>query len=166
VLSNDGAVLEWLDILQPPDPTGQSGKVIGSDGGAFVWQAPPSDGAPGANADVSVDSVSLRVGSGTGDRFLIQCGSDSAPASGTNSTQKSVTFPTAFKSIIAVLPVITSNSYNSVGFHASPAALNKSVTGFTFAAQVSAHQGGSGSDANIISDVPFDYVAFGTVAGA
>lgn len=164
VLSNDGAVLQWLALLQPPDPTGQGGKVLGSDGASIIWVDKPQDGAAGAGAAITLLASGVKIGADAGDLFIIQTGSDTAPASGTNAVQKSVAFPIPFKTLMHVSPVITGTAYNNVGFYASPAVSAKSVTGFTFAAQVSAHQGGSGSDANISSSVPFDWIAYGTVA--
>ena len=164
VLSNDGAVLQWLEMLQVPDPTGSSGKILGNDGANPIWQDPPAPPPAPADPDIVVGTKSLRVGiTSDANKFLIQAGSSSAPASGTATTSQAVTFPTEYSTLLGVFPVITSTSYSSVGFFAAPAVTGKSTTGFTFNANVSAHQGGSGHDANINSAVPFDWVAFGIV---
>lgn len=163
-LTNDGALLQWGEVLQPPDPTGSSGKILGNDGANLIWQDPPAAPPAPADPDIVVGTASLRVGlTSDANKFLIQTGSSSAPASGTSTTSQAVTFPTEFSTLLGVFPVITSTSYSSVGFFAAPAVTSKSTTGFTFNANVSAHQGGSGSDANINSAVPFDWVAFGIV---
>lgn len=41
-LTNDGSTLQWSDIRQVPDPTGSSGKILGTDGTSLLWQAPPT----------------------------------------------------------------------------------------------------------------------------
>jgi len=46
-LSNDGSQLLWDLIRQLPDPTGQSGKVLTTDGTGFSWIAKPADGTEG-----------------------------------------------------------------------------------------------------------------------
>lgn len=159
-----GGVLVAVDIRQLPDPTGSDGKIVTADGGGYILTAPPAAPPAPADPDIVVGTASLRVGlSSDANKFLIQTGSSSAPASGTSTTSQAVTFPTEFSTLLGVFPVITSTSYSSVGFFAAPAVTSKSTTGFTFNANVSAHQGGSGSDANINSAVPFDWVAFGIV---
>jgi len=165
-LTNDGSQLLWADVRQLPDPTGQADKVLSTDGTNFTWIAKPADGAAGAagtNAAVTVAASSLKVGSGTGDLFFIQGGSSSAPASGGHTASKAVTFPTPFKTILAVLPVITSTSFASAGYDATVSAINKSTSGFTFACNTNSSDGSNG---NIVSDVPFDWIAFGTIAAS
>jgi hypothetical protein len=162
-LTNDGSVLAWDPVEQLPDPTGASGKILGTDGVNFIWQAPPATPAV-PDPDILVGATSIRAGVSTNtSKFLILTGSDSAAASGTSSTSKAVTFAQSFTTLLGVQTSITGTSYNSVGFFAAPAVTGKSTAGFTFNAQISAHQGGSGSDANINSAVPFDWIAYGLV---
>ena len=165
-LTNDGAVLSWAQIRQLPDPTGSADKVLSTDGENFIWVAKPSDGSAGTNAAVKVDAKNVTIGDGSGtqDKFVIQSGSGTITAGGSTTAQKDVTFPTAFKSLMAVVAVVTNNGVTSVQFTPSMAVLNKSLTGFTAYAQVSAYQGGSNHDANIINDVTFDWIAFGAIA--
>ncbi len=41
-LTNDGAVTLWATILQLPDPTGNAGKQLGTDGTTVLWEAKTS----------------------------------------------------------------------------------------------------------------------------
>lgn len=158
-LTNDGALLSWADILQVPDPTGQSNKYLSNDGALPLWQTLPSITQP--NTTVNTDSLKLSDGTNA---VLMQKGTDSAPASGTSTTTKLVTFPTAFSEIWFVCVSITDAGNSNVGFTASTAVVAQTISGFTFSANVSAHQGGSGSDANITSAVPFEWFAIGKVS--
>jgi hypothetical protein len=144
-LTNDGSQLLWADIRQLPDPTGQSGKVLSTDGANFTWIAKPADGAAGAagtNASVTVTPSSVKWNGGTGDLFFIQGGSDSAPASGVPSTSKAITFPTA---------------YATDGKLVIPAITAKTTTGFTVGLDTNT------TTDNVFAAVPFDWIAFGTI---
>jgi len=165
-LTNNGTALDWAAIRQLLDPTGANGKTIVSNGTAWVFTPMPSDGSAGDNAAVTVtsDLVTIGDGSETQDLFAVQFGSDTVPASGTTSASKAVVFGTAFKAIKYVGIINTTNGVSTVGFAAVPSAQNKTTTGFTAGFQVPAHQGGSGSDANIVNNIPFDWFALGTIA--
>lgn len=163
-LSNDGSQLLWDLIRQLPDPAGQSGKVLTTDGTGFSWIAKPADGTAGTagtNAAVTVTASSVKWSNGTGDLFFIQTGSGSAPASGSHTTQVSVTFATPFKTTPKVMAAPTSASFASSGYLVALSVVNASTTGFTVSMDTNSSDGSNG---NIISAVPFDYVAFGTVA--
>lgn len=164
-LTNDGTNPLWAPVLQVPSVTGAGGKVLGTDGSTLFWQPPPGAGANGTNgtnAAVTVTSTSVSWSNGTGDRFFIQSGSGSAPASGGHGTSTDITFPTAFKAIAAVIATPTSNSFATSGYQATVSVLNKSTTGFTASFDTNSSDGSNG---NIINALPFDWVAFGTVAG-
>lgn len=172
-LFTDGESLEWRDVSQVPPVAGQSGKVLTNDGETPFWQNPASSGIPALIADkwLTNDGTVMQwkdlpgaISSGTSfqvGQILVQTGSDTITASGTQSAQKAITFPTAFSSVLMVAMSITTNGVTSVGFIPATAVLNKSASGFTAFAQVNAHQGGSNHDANIIANVPFDWVAIG-----
>lgn len=163
-LSTDGSVWLMAAIRQMLDPTGQVNKVIGSDGTNAVWVDKPSNGTAGAdgtNAAVTVTPSSVKWSNGTGDLFMIQGGSSSAPASGSKGTSKAVTFPTPFKTILIAFPIITSNSFAVSGYQATISSLNKSTTGFTASFDTNSSDGSNG---NIVDSVPFDWIALGTVA--
>lgn len=161
-LTNDGTNLEWADVLQVPDPSGQNNKILGTDGTNVTWVTRPADGAngaPGTNADVTVTASSVKWSDGTGDLFYIQTGSSSAPASGIPSTSKSITFPVAFKATpVFVKVTVTSNSFATNGKLAIDAVTTKSATGFTVGFDTNT------TTDNIFADVPFDWIAFGTIA--
>lgn len=160
-LTNDGSQLLWADIRQLPDPTGQAGKVLSTDGTNFTWIAKPADGAAGTagtNAAVTVTPSSVKWSNGTGDLFYIQSGSDSAPASGSPSTSKSVSFPVAFKALAGVYVIPTSNAFATDGKLVMPAITSKTTAGFTVGLDTNT------TTDNIFGSVPFDWIAFGTVA--
>lgn len=163
-LTNDGSQLLWADIRQLPDPTGQSGKVLSTDGTNFTWIAKPADGTAGTagtNAAVTVTPSSVKWSNGTGDLFFIQGGSSSAPASGGHTTSAHVAFPVAFKTILKVEVGVTSTTMCSAGYLLAHAETNKSTTGFDVAFDSNSSDGSNG---NIIGSVPFDWIAYGTVA--
>lgn len=164
-LTNNGTSLLWSAIRQMLDPSGAAGKYLVSNGTAWTFENKPTDGDAGTNAAVTVSTgfASIGDGSTTQDLLAIQWGSETAPASGTPGTSKAVSFGTAFKAINYVGINVTGTGYNSVGFYATPQALNKTTTGFTGSFNVAAHQGGSNSDANITGNIPFDWFALGTI---
>jgi hypothetical protein len=157
-LTNDGSNLVWEPILQVPDPTGSSGKVLGTDGANLVWQSLPEVEQP-ADPDVTVAADSFRAGtSASTTKFLIQRGSATAPASGSNTTQASVTFPVPFDTVwhVSIMPTTNSQPGGPVVWNLTAA---PATTGFT--AQFDVAEGTS-SGANIVNPVPFTWVAFGT----
>ena len=162
ILSNDGSQLLWDLIRQLPDPTGQANKVLSTDGTNFSWIAKPADGAAGAagtNAAVTVTSTSVKWSNGTGDLFFIQTGTGSAPASGIPSTGVDITFPVAFKATPAFVKVtVTSNTFANEGKLVNDAVTTKTATGFSVKFDTNT------SSDSIISAVPFDWIAFGTVS--
>lgn len=160
-LGSAGGALVWAVIRQALDPAGAANKVMGSDGTNVVWVDKPADGAAGTNgtnAAVTVTSSSVKWSSGTGDKFFIQGGSDSAAASGIPSTSKAITFGTAFKTLLGVYVITTGNSYATDGKLGIPAITAKTTTGFTVSLDTNT------TTDNIFDAVPFDWVAFGTIA--
>lgn len=148
-LTNNGSLLLWAPVAQLPDPTGQSGKVLGTDGENYVWIAKPADGAPGEDATNVTDSA---TGFTVGD-FMVQTGTGSFPSSGAQSSSVTVTFPTAMLNCKAVLIQMDGGT---MFLHAR--VNTKSGTGFTATA-----------DSNIFgqainSSQGFTYVAMGVKA--
>lgn len=162
-LTNDGTVLEWAAVRQVPDPSGQNNKVLGTDGTNITWVTKPSNGTPGSNAAVTVTKTSTTIGDGVSgdDLFWVQSGTGSAPASGTENTQVSITFPTAFKALSGVLAIPTIAGVTGGGYNAIPAVTSSSTTGFTL--QMSINGGAGAPTINVA--IPFMWVAFGTKAG-
>lgn len=161
-LTNNGALLLWAPISEVPDPTGQSGKILGNDGSNFIWQDPPEAPPAPPAPDLEVTATSVIIGDGT-DRMLTQAGSSSAPASGSRTTSVSVTFGTPFASppvFVGVTPNLS--VVTGIGYQAIPAATNITKTGFTANFDVNADQ--SGADINV--SIPFQWIAMGPVAAA
>ena len=155
VLSNDGAILQWLPLLQPPDPTGQGGKVLGSDGSTIVWQTPPAAPTlpPLPTGGITVGSNSITIGDA-----LIQWGTDSAPATGAHTTTKTVNYPTPYASAPFVA-VTRGGAISASGFNGTHGA--QGITAAGFAATFDVNVDNSGSAFNITSDVPFVWLAVG-----
>lgn len=110
-LSNDGTDVFWIAIRQVPDPTGQpDGNVLTTDGTNYAWEALPTPPVPPTLPTVDVGATSLTIGESTGgDRFMIQTGTTSAPASGGHTTSANVAFPTIFSTILYAGAVATSH---------------------------------------------------------
>jgi hypothetical protein len=160
-LSNDGTQPLWDIVRQLPDPTGQANKIVSTDGTNFTWIAAPSDGAAGAagtNANVTVTPTSVKWNNGSGNLFFIQTGTGSAPASGIPSTGVDITFPVAFNATpVFVKVTVTSNTFANEGKLVNDAVTTKTATGFSVKFDTNT------SSDSIISAVPFDWIAFGTI---
>lgn len=151
-LTNDGAVLQWLDLLQPPDPGGQSGKVIGSDGTSLVWQTPASA------VSLPTGGIAQTAASFTIGKFMVQVGGDTASASGGHTTSKVVPFATSMASCLAVLVIPEIAGVTSSGFNAIGAVQSRNGAGFTVQFDINEASGGT-----ITNAIPFRYVALGLI---
>lgn len=163
-LTNDGAVLSWADIIQPPDPTGQSGKVLGTDGANLFWQAPPTpvDGT----SDVVVSATGVSINDGT-KKILIQTGTATAPNVGGRDTSISITFPTAFSAEamwVGVTPRYA-GTVSALGNAPIPHLSTKSATGFSVTMSAG-ERDDTGSGFNFNAAIPFDWIAIGLVPTA
>lgn len=154
VLSNDGAVLQWVDVVQPPDPTGQSGKILGSDGTTLIWQDPPAT----PSAPITVGSTNVQWGNTSSKAFYIQAGTDTAPASGTYTTSKSVTFGKTFATVLHV--TISALSVEPGGPIVAYQTSAPTTGGFTAVFDVAE---GTNAQSTITNDVSFSWIAFGLV---
>jgi hypothetical protein len=150
-----GGVLVAADVEQVPDPAGQSGKWLSSDGTNAIWATAPA--AP--TAPITVGTADVQFGSTGGKAFFIQYGTATAPASGTYSTTKAVTFATAFNSTPVVMLDMTSNSQPGGPVVAQLSAAPTS-TGFTAVFDVAE---GNPSQSSFVNDAPFNWVAFGLI---
>lgn len=161
-LTNNGAVLQWANVRELPDPTGQDGKMLVADGSSAIWQPLPETVDP-PKPDIEVDSGSVRIGAGGATSWLQQIGSGSAGASGTKSTTANVTFPEPFAATPKVFVVNTSGFVTQRGtVQPTVSVTNRSTTGFTVTFGTETGEGNS--DNNITSPVNFDWLAVGTVA--
>lgn len=88
-LTNDGSTLQWSDIRQVPDPTGSSGKILGTDGTSFIWQAPATPPIVPTSGDGFT-----KVGTN-----LEQWGVQSMAATNTQSAIMSFNFPIAYAEV-------------------------------------------------------------------
>jgi hypothetical protein len=154
VLSNDGAVLQWLQLQDVPDPTGQSGKILTSDGSSLVYTDPPAD--PVVPITVGADNV--QFGNTSSKAFYIQAGTATAPASGTFTTSKAITFAKTFATVlhVGVMPQTVEPGGPVVAYLTTPA----TTGGFTAVFDVAE---GANANNTIASDIPFSWVAFGLV---
>jgi len=155
-LTNNGDVALWRVLRLLPDPSGQSGKVLSTDGENPVWIPKPADGVtPEVNipaGGVAQTSTSFTIG-----KLMVQFGTGTAPASGGRTTSVGVTFGTAMASCLHVDVTPSVAAITGVGYAPVVAVTNKSGTGCTVNIDVNADQSG----ANISVGVPFSYVAFG-----
>lgn len=120
-LTNDGSTLQWSDIRQVPDPTGSSGKILGTDGTSLIWQAP----ATPPTVPTSGDGFT-KVGTN-----LEQWGVATMPANNLQSNVMSFNFPTPYAEVPRIFvniqkagPIVTAGFTGVI--KASP-----SVTGAT-----------------------------------
>lgn len=159
-LSNDGTNLLWQPVAQLPDPDGSEGYFLVVTGGIPTWVAPAA--APeGPEIDVAASSVTIGDNS-TDQRWFVQDGTGTVPASGGRTSSLAVTFPTAFVSTPRVMVVPTVNGITPNGYNAVAAVTSRSPTGFTIQVDVNSDQGGT----DISTPVTFDWIAFGRLAAS
>lgn len=156
-LTGDGAQILKQLIKLIPDPTGFSGKFLGTDGTAITWQSGPAapviPSLPSQGVVLDYAKKTIQIGN-----YLIQCGNDTAPASGTVTATKSVTFPTAMVSCIFCTAIATSAQAGG------PVVVwengRASGTSATFVFDVAeGYAGGS----NMTSPTTFDWIAIGSM---
>jgi len=161
-LTNDGSNLLWAPVRQVPDPTGQAGKVVGTDGTVVFWQAATTPPAP---ASITVTATSLRAAdtTTTTNSSLVQGGSGNIPPSGGHTATGSVTFPVPFKTGTQPIVTCTANGGGITpgGFYGVVSTSNITNTGFTF--MVNVNEGAAQAPNNITSTVYFSYIAIGEV---
>lgn len=163
-LSNNGTDLVWQDILALllPDPTGSAGYmvVVNADGTGYLLQPVPEPEDPAI--DVASNNV-VTFGMSTGDKWMIQKGSGSAPASGTNQTTLAITFTPAFKSGTTPHVNITPAPGTQSGGPVVPYVTSTpTASGFTAGFDVAE---GATSGQNITSPVAFLWEASGVYDG-
>lgn len=151
VLHTDGVEYYFDDILQVPDCTGQSGKVLGNDGDVPIWQTQPPLPAGG----VSQTSGKVIIG----DEMILR-GTGTATAASSQTITASVTFATAFGAtpVVVISPQVGAVTGESGGVEAH--AVNVTTTGFT-ATFIAPDMGSVPGSENITSNVSFGYIAMG-----
>lgn len=155
-LTGDGTnflVVDLSDLLLP-DQTGHSNKILGTDGTTAGWVAKPADGAAGTS-DTASGATSVRIGT-----VLIQWGSGSAAATGTDFASATVTFPTAFGGTPYYIdPTVTNGSSVNGTSLVADAYTGASSTGCTIHFNnADRHFDGS---SKLTSAINFTYVAIG-----
>ena len=153
LLTNDGALAEWITTILMPDPTGHANDILGTDGTAVFWQTLASLGIPTVSA---VAANGFVVGS-----VRIQWGTVTLPASGASVTSQAATFGTAFSGApYAVVPVNYSGSGATIsGRMVILSAQGVSSTGFTMTGDL--NNAPTGSPPPISNPTNCGYIAFG-----
>lgn len=147
-LTNNGSVLQWAAILQVPDPTGHADEMLFSDGTLAYW-------GPSPTPTIENTSTILRIGDS-----VIELGSDTAPASGTKTTSKAITFATAYTVAPRVFVISNTNIVTAGGFSPIPTVINKLATGCTVFFDINEEENTN----SITIPVAFDWVAIGRIA--
>lgn len=160
VYKTDGVDPYWDDVREVPDPTGSSGKYLGTDGTLLTWTAFPAsvtydaDNLPGG---ITENSTTITIGN-----TMIIRGSSTMASTGALTGSKAVTFATAFTGTPHVMVELT----GSGGHTPQGAKVGHSVvptsTGFTFYAYAADEHDSPGW--LITNTVAFDYVAIGSIA--
>lgn len=157
-LSAIGGVMVWDSVRQVPDPTGQNGKTLQSDGTNAIWVAVA---AAMANGIITITANSIKWSNGTL-AIMAQWGTDTVPASGSPVGNKAFTFPTPFSSLLHVEGSINGSPgvANPMGGIPTFGVGARGAAGATMFIDTNAF----GSTVNIINPVPFSWFAIGTVA--
>lgn len=127
VIGGDGTNFLLLDPFWLPDPAGNSGKLLGSDGAAWLPVARPSDGAAGTS-DTSTSATGLTVGD-----KRIQWAFGTGTNSGGRTQTVTLTWPVPFATAPSVVaPFLLNNSLASGSSNMpSPSVTNITTTGAT-----------------------------------
>lgn len=164
-VKSNGTGYELVEVLELPDPTDSAGymPVVNSDGTGYILQTQPEPPEiPEPEVVVTTSPASFRAGvSDNTTKFFIQTGSGSAPASGTENTQVSVTFAEPFAAAPWHISIEqTHNGVTSLGVVPQYTVSARSASGFTV--RFSTEENSDFAGWNITSAVPFTYAAFGT----
>lgn len=160
-LTNNGSLLLWAPVSQVPDPTGQSGKILGNDGANFIWENKPAAPPPPPDPDITVGAKKFTAGLASDDnKYFVQCGEATAPASGSRNTSHSVTFPAAFDELWHVTVTQKHNGVTANAFIPSQSNTAQSNSGFSV--RFCTDENSTFAGWNITSPVPFSWMAVGT----
>jgi hypothetical protein len=153
-LTNDLSNLLWQIIREVPDPDGFPDYILGTDGVNLLWVPTPEVEQP----DIEVTTNSVRLVSGGTYDWLIQKGTATASASGTNQTTLAVNFPTAFSAGSTPFALAFPTPGTQPGGPVVPYSPVPTATGFTASFDVA--EGNSGNQ-NIVNNVVFSWFAMG-----
>lgn len=164
-LTNDGTNLSWADILQIPDPSGSSDKVLGTDGANLIWVSQPTIPAPVVNVTTTAPyKVELAMSDGTY-KYVRLFGSGTAPASGNKGTSVDITFGVTFAKLFgfqATLNITAATPSGALVDIAAPFTIGGSSSGLNVSFNVSDDD--SNSAWKISNPINFNWVAEGLVA--
>jgi len=124
-LTNDGSNLLWGDPLIPLDPTGQSGRLLSTDGANFIWIPQPEPPEP-PEPDWAETDTSLQVGD-----MLLQMGVITTSGAGGHRASGAISFPIPFTSTPRVFVQVASYSSTSGNATGTCSVTGQSTTGAT-----------------------------------
>jgi hypothetical protein len=125
-LTGDGTNFAVAEVRQVPDPTGNSNKLLSTDGVDLQWVARPADGAAGVS-DTSTSDTGFTVGN-----VRVQWGTGSGTNSGGRTQTATITFPVPFSAAPHFVDVVLSNSNLASSINMpSHSVTNVSTTGAT-----------------------------------
>lgn len=160
VYFTDGADAYWGNVREVPDPTGSSGKYLGTDGTAVSWTSFPTAvtyGTTNLPGGITQGATYVQIG-----KLLIQFGSDTAATAAAEYTTDAVTFPTAYATLLHVECSPTGSSGFTGRGTGATQQIAGSVSGFTVRFSCGNEHGAS--DYNITTAITYTWVAFGLVA--
>jgi hypothetical protein len=152
-VTGNGVVFQVAEIIEVPDPTGQSGKILGNNGSAPIWQDPPA--TPTAPYTVSAGNILI----GT---LLDQWGTGTAPAAASaKSSSVNITFAVAYTSAPYHASITITNAGGSTpaGDICTVAVTNLTTTGMTVTVNVPDDD--SSSSHKLANSTPFSYRVVG-----
>lgn len=166
VLSNDGAILQWLLGLFVPDPSGQTNKVLSNDGTLLLWKeiVIPSPAAPDIvfSGDGTAGSLQLGINS-VPKKFRLMWGQAVVTASGQTAAAQSFNFVSGgaaqFDEEPRVWIIGKSNAVAAEGQIPAVAVINRTPGGFAVGMNTDDY---TRNGSRINSDVPFDWFAIGS----
>ncbi len=164
-VSGDGSNFINVDLSGKllPDPTGHSGKVLGTDGATWYPVSQPTmPEVP--DPEIVVDDTAKSFQAGVSDdptKLLIQTGSGSATATGTQSSSASITFPVAYGTAWQVLITPSVSSCTPNGGLPQFSVTGLTTTGCTVNFYTGDENNG-GSSNHITSAIDFKWTALGT----
>lgn len=164
-ISSDGTTLIAVDIIQVPDPTGETGNILYSDGVLPYWAAPPAEPTI-PDPDIVITTTpnkSVRLGvSDSTTKFLSKYGADTVAPSGTKTVTKSIVFDEAFSANPWFVGIsVTSGAATTSGAWPTWAVTSSSTTGFTVTFNIPDDD--SRSEWKISNTINFNWKAEGTV---
>ncbi len=157
-ITGDGSNFILATIREVPDPTGNSNKILGTDGTDLNWVSRPSDGEAG-ESDIGADDDGLFIGD-----VRITKGTGTGTSSGGRTQTVSVTFPVAFASEPwIVIPTVSNSSLSTSGNMPTHSVTAKSASGCTIQFRLS-ELDDDGSTWDFNAGVSFSYIAIGPKA--